>query len=99
MLLLIEHKKLAGAIVAFYQVDPVTVSDDTDKPLGMAYPERGVMFVFAESEKVTPVADEKTPEAASLEPILLLFSRSTLIFSPCGPRSPSHGPYAQLSVI
>jgi tetratricopeptide (TPR) repeat protein len=43
-------------------IDPVTVSDDTDQPLGQAFPERGVLFMFAASGNITPIKDAAKTE-------------------------------------
>ncbi len=60
----LETKKLSEQL-SLDRIEPVTVSDGTDKPFGLAFPERGVMFMFADSEKVTPVDDDKPAAAAS----------------------------------
>jgi tetratricopeptide (TPR) repeat protein len=55
----IEYKKLSEQL-SLDGIDPVTISDETDKPVGLAFPERGVMFLFTSSENVTPVDEDKT---------------------------------------
>jgi tetratricopeptide (TPR) repeat protein len=90
----IEYKKLSEQL-SLDKIDPVTVSDDADKPLGLAFPERGVMFVYADSDKVTPVGEDKSA-AASPKTV------SHVVIQPLDAHSFAmraekhlHGPYAQ----
>jgi tetratricopeptide (TPR) repeat protein len=53
----LDAKRLSEQL-GLEQVAPVTISDDTARPLGLAFPERGVMFMFAEAQKVTPVDED-----------------------------------------
>lgn len=53
----IDSTKLAEQL-SLDKIDPVKITDDTDKAEGLAFPERGVLFIFASSDPVTPVDDE-----------------------------------------
>ena len=90
----IEYKKLAEQL-SLDQIDPVTISDDADKPMGLAFPERGVMFMFAESENVTPVDEDKSaaaaPQTVSHVVIQPLDSHAFALRA----EKRLHGPYAQ----
>ncbi len=43
--------------LALNNIRPVTAKDEADQPLGMAFPERGVIFMFQESESDALAAD------------------------------------------
>jgi hypothetical protein len=58
----IESEQLAEQL-GLNQFDPVKVTDDTDTAVCQAYPERGVLFMFATSESLTPVEDETSATA------------------------------------
>jgi tetratricopeptide (TPR) repeat protein len=60
----IDSKKLSEQL-SLDKIDPVKISDETDKPEGLAFPERGVLFIFGDSEKITPVDDEKSAASTS----------------------------------
>jgi hypothetical protein len=53
----LDSKKLSEQL-SLDKIDPVQITDETDKPEGLAFPERGVLFIFAESDAITPVDDE-----------------------------------------
>lgn len=59
----LEAKQLAEQL-GLDGLVPVSVTDDADQPVCQAYPERGVLFMFAQPENVTPV-DEETPAASA----------------------------------
>jgi tetratricopeptide (TPR) repeat protein len=56
----LEAKQLARQL-GLDQLDPITVTDDADNAVCQAYPERGVLFMLGEPDKVTPVEDESKP--------------------------------------
>lgn len=89
----LESKRLSEQL-SLDQLEPVTVTDDAGKPVGLAFPERGVLFMFTRAEKVTPVDDEK-PAAASM-------TASHVVIEPLDAHAFAlraekhlHGPYAQ----
>jgi tetratricopeptide (TPR) repeat protein len=53
----IDSKKLSEQL-SLDKIDPVKITDDTDKAEGLAFPERGVLFIFAGSNAITPVDEE-----------------------------------------
>jgi tetratricopeptide (TPR) repeat protein len=62
----IDAKKLSEQL-SLDKIDPVTVMDDADKPLGLAFPERGVMFIFSSSQNIAPLDDDvvrRSPDPA-----------------------------------
>jgi hypothetical protein len=59
----IESKQLAEQL-GLSEFDPVKVTDDTDTAVCQAYPERGVLFMLGETEKITPEEDD-APAAAN----------------------------------
>ncbi len=90
----IEAKKLSEQL-SLDRIDPVAISDDMDKPMGLAFPERGVLFMFAESETITPVDEDKSAATAPT-------TVSHVAIQPLDPHTfalraekRSHGPYEQ----
>src|SRR5262249_16532613 len=45
-------------------IDTVNVFDEAEKPVGLAFPERGVLFMWERGQNVTPVDDDKRASAA-----------------------------------
>ncbi|HVT28196.1 MAG TPA: hypothetical protein VHE81_09290, partial [Lacipirellulaceae bacterium] len=90
----LEAKKLTEQL-SLDGVDPVTIRDPSEKPIGLAFPERGVLFSFARSEKLTPIGHRKkatdTPTSVSHVVIQPLDPRAFAL------RAESHlyGPYSQ----
>jgi len=89
----LEAKQLAGQL-GLDKLDPVTVTDETEAAVCCAYPERGVLFMFEESETVTPVStDAATAHATSVAHVALqpIDSRAFAYRA----ESRLHGPYAR----
>ena len=45
----IEHKKLSEQL-SLAEIRSVTITNESDKPVGLAFPERGVLFILADSD-------------------------------------------------
>jgi tetratricopeptide (TPR) repeat protein len=90
----IEYRKLSEQL-SLDRIDPVTLSDDADKSVGLAFPERGVMFIFTTSQSVAPVDEDKsaaaTPQTVSHVVIQQLDSHAFALRA----EKRLHGPYAQ----
>jgi tetratricopeptide (TPR) repeat protein len=90
----IEYKKLSEQL-SLDRIDPATISDDTDKSVGLTFPERGVMFIFTSSQNVTPVDEDKSaaaaPQTVSHVVIQQLDSHAFALRA----EKHLHGPYAQ----
>src|SRR4051794_28110420 len=59
----IEYKKLSEQL-SLDKIDPVTITDDADKGVGLAFPERGVMFMYTTAQSMAPTDDKS--EAAPI---------------------------------
>jgi tetratricopeptide (TPR) repeat protein len=60
----LEPKELAEQL-SLSEIRPVTATDESDQPLGLAFPERGVIFMYDISETDAVASDGKTPAAVS----------------------------------
>lgn len=89
----IEYKKLSEQL-SLDRIDPVTISDDADKSVGLAFPERGVMFMFASSQNVTPVDDDKSASAPTTVSHVVIQQLDSHAFALRAEKR-LHGPYAQ----
>ena len=89
----IEYKKLSEQL-SLDRIDPVTISDDADTSVGLAFPERGVMFVFTSSQSVTPVDDESAPAAPTTVSHVVIQQLDPHMFALRAEKH-LHGPYAQ----
>src|SRR6202008_1538919 len=58
----LNAKRLAEQL-SLDSIETVRLTEGNDEPIGLAFPERGVTFLFAHSEKVTPVGDDKAAAA------------------------------------
>ena len=94
----IEYKKLSEQL-SLDRIDPVTISDDADKSVGLAFPERGVMFMFTNSQNVTPVDEDKSAAAAPRPFRMSLFNSSIRMCLPCEPRNTCTAPTRRTSTI
>ena len=95
----IESKKLAEQL-SLDQIDPVTISDDADKPIGLAFPERGVLFMFAELGEGHAGRRRQIGRSRADRPFRTSsFSRSTRTRSRCGPKSTCTAPTRRISTI
>ncbi len=91
----LEAKHLTEQL-SLEQIEPVTIKDTSEKPIGLAFPERGVLFIFApQSENVTPADGEKAAAAAPT-------TVSHVVIQPLDSRAFAlraekhlHGPYSQ----
>ncbi len=90
----LESKRLTEQL-SLDRIGAATIADNAGKPLGLAFPERGVMFMYARAEKITPV-DEDKPVAAAATTV------SHVVIEPLDPhafvlRAENHlnGPYTQ----
>jgi tetratricopeptide (TPR) repeat protein len=90
----LDSKRLSEQL-SLDKMDPVTVTDGADQPIGLTYPERGVLFVYVESDKVTPVDEDKpvaeTPSAVSHVVIQPIEAHSFALRA----EKHLHGPYAK----
>ncbi|HEX5471663.1 MAG TPA: hypothetical protein VFW73_07235 [Lacipirellulaceae bacterium] len=86
----LEAKHLAQQL-SLDRNDPVKITDDAEKPIGLAFPERGVLFLFSQSESITPVDSEKASQPVSRVVIRPLDSHMFVL------RAEQHlnGPYSQ----
>ncbi len=86
----LDSKQLAGQL-SLSGIRPVTAFDDTDQPLGQAFPERGVLFMFQASD-----ADVLADDGASQPSVshVVLQQLDPLAFA-MRADSRLHGPYAQ----
>jgi tetratricopeptide (TPR) repeat protein len=90
----LETKRLTEQL-SLEQIDPVMVRDGSETPIGLAFPERGVLFMFADSDKVAPVNGDKP---AAVAPTIV----SHVVIQPLDSHAFAlraekhlHGPYAQ----
>ena len=90
----IEYKKLSEQL-SLDRIDPVTISDDADKSVGLAFPERGVMFMFTNSENVTPVDEDKSAAAAPTTVSHVVIQQLDSHAFALRAEKHLHGPYAQ----
>src|SRR4051812_3859798 len=61
----LEAKKLTEQL-SLEKIASVTISDPSDRPIGLAFPDRGVLFMYANAERVTPVDEDKTAAASMM---------------------------------
>jgi tetratricopeptide (TPR) repeat protein len=86
----LEAKKLAEQL-SLSQIEPVIALDDAEQPLGEAFPERGVLFMFVTSESIAPVSDDVSSMKVShvvlqpLDPLAFTLRAENHL----------HGPYTQ----
>lgn len=66
----IESKKLSAQL-SLDGINPVVLSDDADQPVGMVYPERGVMFMFTSSQNVTPIGEDKSAAPTTVSHVVI----------------------------
>lgn len=71
----LDPKKLAAQL-SLDEIDPVTVRDDKDQPLGQAFPERGVLFMFDAAGANEQLKDGQTAPAVSQVAIQPLDARA-----------------------
>jgi tetratricopeptide (TPR) repeat protein len=71
----LDPKQLAKQL-GLEEIDPVTVDDAEEVPLGQAFPERGVLFMFSESDSIGPVGEDGLPVRVSQVVIQPLDSRA-----------------------
>jgi tetratricopeptide (TPR) repeat protein len=90
----LETKQLAGQL-GLDKFEPVTVTDETDAPICLAFPEKGVLFMFGADENVTPV-DEQTDVKADTSHIahVVLQPIDACAFA-FRAENRLHGPYAE----
>ena len=82
----LEPKQLAKQL-SLDEIEPVTVTDEAGEPLGLAFPERGVLFMFTVSEEDAQDATTNDGERRLRRPSRTWrFSRSTRGPLRCGPR-------------
>jgi hypothetical protein len=90
----LEAKQLAEQL-SLGHLDAVTVSDDADFAICLAYPERGVLFMFEESETVTPINDDaQAPTAPNKVAHVAIQPIDANAFA-YRAENRLHGPYAQ----
>jgi hypothetical protein len=90
----LEAKQLAEQL-NLDGLDSVTVADDADNAICLAYPERGVLFMFEESDAVTPINDDaQAPKAPTKVAHVALQPIDANAFA-YRAESRLHGPYAQ----
>jgi tetratricopeptide (TPR) repeat protein len=92
----IEYKKLSEQL-SLDRIDPVTISDDADKSVGLAFPERGVMFMFtnAQKQKVTPVDEDKSATAAPVTVSHVVIQQLDSHMFALRAEKRLHGPYTE----
>jgi tetratricopeptide (TPR) repeat protein len=56
----LDPKQLAKQL-GLEEIDPVTVDDAEEVPLGQAFPERGVLFMFDEVDSIGPIDEDGLP--------------------------------------
>jgi tetratricopeptide (TPR) repeat protein len=88
----IEYKKLSEQL-SLDAVDPVAISDDADKSVGLAFPERGVMFIFTNPGNVTPVNEDKAAAPTTVSQVIVQPIDSHLFALRA--EKHLHGPYGQ----
>jgi Tetratricopeptide repeat len=76
-------------------LDSVTVTDDADVAICLAYPERGVLFMFEESETVTPINDDAQATTATNKVAHVALQPIDANAFAYRAESRLHGPYAQ----
>lgn len=81
----IEPTKLAEQL-SLTDVEPVTVQDESGRPMGQAFPERGVLFMYTESSTETLHFDEKSPNMVSHVAVQPLDARSFVLRAESRPR-------------
>jgi tetratricopeptide (TPR) repeat protein len=84
----LDPKQLAKQL-GLDEIDPVTVNDSEEIPLGQAFPERGVLFMFDESDSIGPVGEDGLPVSVSQVVIQPLDSRAFALRA----ENRLHGPY------
>jgi tetratricopeptide (TPR) repeat protein len=89
----IEYKKLAEQL-SLDKIDPVTITDDADKAVGLAFPERGVMFMFTTAQSAVPADDDKAEAAPITVSHVVIQQLDSHSFSLRAEKH-LHGPYAQ----
>jgi len=88
----IEYKKLSEQL-SLDRIDPVTISDAADRSVGLAFPERGVMFMFTTSQPITPVDEDKSNAPTTVSHVVIQQLDSHVFALRAEKRL--HGPYAQ----
>jgi tetratricopeptide (TPR) repeat protein len=87
----LESNELARQL-SLDEFEPVSVTDDEGRPLGQAFPERGVLFMYseAESESLLPTSDAAMPTVSQVV-IQPLDARAFALRA----ENRLHGPYEQ----
>ena len=86
----LDPKQLAEQL-SLSDIRPVTAMDEADQPLGQAFPERGVIFMFQASDSDALAADGEMPPSVShvvlqrLDPLAFAMRAEECL----------HGPYTQ----
>jgi tetratricopeptide (TPR) repeat protein len=90
----IEYKKLSEQL-SLDRIDPVTISDAADRSVGLAFPERGVMFMFTSSQPITPVDEDKSAASAPTTVSHVIIQQIDSHMFALRAEKRLHGPYAQ----
>jgi tetratricopeptide (TPR) repeat protein len=60
----LDSEQLAGQL-SLGNIEPVTALDEEEQPLGQAFPERGVLFMFTVPESVAPADEDQSEPTVS----------------------------------
>ena len=86
----LEPEQLAKQL-SLDEIEPVTVTDEEGQPLGLAFPERGVLFMFASPEEQAAASSEGAAPTVSHVAIQPLDARAFALRA----ENHLHGPYQQ----
>lgn len=84
----LEPKALAKQL-SLEELEPVTIADNDDRPLGQAFPERGVVFMYDAEAADAPSAEKGASQLVSLVAIQALDARAFALRA----ENHLHGPY------